>query len=396
MAFPKVTFEAAPGINAGAVPASDDWEDWTGRLHEFRLRRGRSHELDRMDAGRLTAQVDNSDRRLDPTENDDIFPMLHVRLRVGEGGYVDTYEDEYGGWEAPLFRGHVEALPMRTDPTGNVNRVELDVVDGMVLLKLADVEVDAPEEKTGFRIERLLDEAGWPTSMRDVDVGQSTLQAQTYDTDALSAIREVAATEEGTFYISADGKATFRNRHYRILNQGSVSFEFADDGANNPYVGLVPTYDESQLWNVVRVEAEGKTSQVDRDQASIDKHLKRRKRLSTIHTDEIVMLNHAEWLVWRYAEARLRFDRIDLRPPPDADWWETALSTELGTRGRVRRNLPTGGEINDEVHVERVEVTGRPKLLDVSWRLSPAVRETMWILEDATYGVLGDTTRLGF
>lgn len=386
---PGWVIEAAPGVNAADVPTDGDWEDWSDRLVEFSLRRGRNHEMDRMDVGRMTAQLRNNDRRLDPTENADIYPMMQVRIRA-------TAED----YSLPLFYGYAEQLPQRANSIGSEIRVHLDLIDGMVLLNLADTDAVAPQEGSGARIGRLLDDAGWPSGLRDIDTGQSTVQAKTYDSESvLSAIREVAETEQGIFWIDGQGRAQFRERHDRILTQNDSAATFADDGTGFPYFDPEPTFDESQLWNRIRVEAPGLTAQTAEDSASIAQHLRRKKKVESLTVDENEMLALADWLLWRYKDARLRFDRITLHPSAYPDQAETVLGTDLGSRYTLVRNYETGSTVSEDVHVERISIKASAEAIygtEVQWRLSPAARDTFWVLGDSNAGVLGETTRLAF
>lgn len=386
---PGWVIEAAPGVNAADVPTDADWEDWSDRLVEFSLRRGRNHELDRMDVGRMTAVLRNNDRRLDPTENADIYPMLQVRIRATAVDY-----------SIPLFYGYAEQLPQQANSIGSEIRVDLDLIDGMVLLNLADTASAAPQEGSGARIVRLLDDAGWPSGLRDIDTGQSVVQAKTYDSESvLSAIREVAETEQGIFWIDGQGRAQFRERHDRILTQNDSTATFADDGTGHPYFDPEPTFDESQLWNRIRVEAPGLTAQTAEDSTSIAKHLRRKKKVESLTVDENEMLALADWLLWRYKDARLRFDRITLHPSAYPDQAETVLGTDLGSRYTLVRTYETGAQVSEDVHVERMSIKASAEAIygtEVRWRLSPAARDTFWVLGDSNAGVLGETTRLAF
>lgn len=388
--FPTVTLEAAFGVDAADVPASGDWVDVSDRLIEFEVTRGRSHELDRMEVGRATILIDNKDRRFDPTEQSDVRPMLQMRLTASTDAYTHR-----------LFTGYVETLPQELSKNKGLHRVDLDLVDGMVALQLASISasnIDPAEESSGDRIGRILDAAGWPASLRDIDTGQSMVQAKVYDESALSAIREVAETEQGEFYITGDGVATFRGRHYRTLNQADVSAIFSDDGANDAYKysGIEPTFDESQLWNRVVVSADGLSDQTAEDADSISRHFRRKKSVTTLTVDINEMQALADWLIWRYKEARLRFERLSLKPQGEPAVFDTALGSEFGDRFTVRLTPQSGAQIEQDVHVERLRVSGKPKLIEVAWGLSPAARDDFWVLGDDTLSILGSTTRLSF
>jgi hypothetical protein len=93
-------------------------------------------------------------------------------------------------------------------------------------------------ERSGARIERVLDEIGWPDALRDLATGDTVhgpyLPARQ---SALDYLRQVAAGEDGLLFIGADGKVTFRDRSWQWKQ--ATSGTFSDDGAGLPYSDIV-------------------------------------------------------------------------------------------------------------------------------------------------------------
>jgi len=77
--------EAAFGSNVNVDPGS--WTDITTWVKDAKSKRGRQHFLGRFDPGTMDLQLDNRDRRFDPTNtsspyNPNVVPMTPVRLRA--------------------------------------------------------------------------------------------------------------------------------------------------------------------------------------------------------------------------------------------------------------------------------------------------------------------------
>ena len=95
--------------------------------------------------------------------------------------------------------------------------MEVHVVDAMKVLNLAKVTVDRDQETTTERIDAMLDEIDWPSSLRAIDVSETEVQAVSLvNTGVLSHIQDVAASEQGVFFIATDGTATFYDRFHTL------------------------------------------------------------------------------------------------------------------------------------------------------------------------------------
>ena len=221
----------------------------------------------------------------------DIRPMLPLRIQAT---YTTITYD--------LFNGFVEAWPATWSgvPTLGDDNVEVHVVDAMKVLNLAKVTVDREQETTGERIDAMLDEIDWPSSLRAIDVSETEVQAVSLvNTGVLSHIQDVAASEQGVFFIATDGTATFYDRFH------TITLDEADDTwgeLENNYAYVTTSYDESNLWNQVVVTAEGLTDQTADDEPSQALYggpaiAPRTLSVSTLLTTEADMLERAEALL---------------------------------------------------------------------------------------------------
>jgi len=72
MSFPTLTLEAALTTKPTETPS---WTDISDYPYEVTIRRGRQHELDRIEAGIANILLDNADRRFDPTHNGALYNL---------------------------------------------------------------------------------------------------------------------------------------------------------------------------------------------------------------------------------------------------------------------------------------------------------------------------------
>lgn len=146
MSIPTWKVEVAFGTDPLSDPGGGAWTDITAYCRGLSIRRGRTHELGRTQAGTLDLRLRNTDRRFDPSNAagpyyPNLLPMRHVRVRATVG--VTTYE---------VFRGYVEDWPQEWSPrpvkgTGDA-QVKVRAVDAFKLLNLypltrySDVVID--------------------------------------------------------------------------------------------------------------------------------------------------------------------------------------------------------------------------------------------------------------
>lgn len=94
-------------------------------------------------------------------------------------------------------------------------------------------------ERTGTRIARILDAIGWPSADRDIATGSTVCgQWLPEGRSALAQIRDLEALEQGLFFISADGKPTFRDRKWfrGATNAVTPRYTYGDGGGSEiPY-----------------------------------------------------------------------------------------------------------------------------------------------------------------
>ncbi|WP_157251032.1 hypothetical protein [Nonomuraea typhae] len=267
----------------------------------------------------------------------------------------------------------------------------------------ASDSVAAPSELTSARINRILDNASWPASLRSIATGDVTLQATTLDGNLMDELLLTNETEVGELYVTADGKVFFRNR--AAINNDSRSTTsqatFGDGGgAELPYTDLALANDDTQLVNRVIITRAGGTQQVAEDLASQAEYLVRSyTRDNLLFNNDSSALNMAQWVLSLSAQPEQRFESIEIKPGrSEADLFPQAFNRLIGDRITIRRRPPGGGSMTEQDYfirgIEHQAVPGQAWV--TRWTLqSTAAGGSFFIIGHATRGRL-DLNPLGF
>lgn len=382
----EIAFASNPGA---AVPT---YTDVSAYVRSLTTRRGRQHELDRTDSGTATLTLLNSDGRFDPTNgaspySPNVLPMR--RLRV-------TYE--YSATVYPIFSGFIESWP-QTWVGNNVGFVTLTAADGFKPLGLKTLNASYPAERSDQRITRILDDIGWSTADRSLTTGISVLTSATLENvNALQHAQTVTLTENGRFFISASGGAYFQDRHVPY-NSTISNATFGDVSTEQSYQSnLLVSYDDTQIYNDVRVTREGGVEQVAADTASSQLFYFPRTlvRSGLLSPDDNEMAAAATYLLTNYKDPSIRIESIEVVPGHDpTNLYPATLARELGDMITVKRRPPAGNTITQQSFIEGIEwnfaVNTLTKLV---WRLSAVgigfTLRSPIILDNTTAGLMPD------
>jgi hypothetical protein len=280
---PDVEISVALGQSPFAASSTLVWTDISADVlidpavggGAITFRRGRQSELGTVEAGTLSLTLQNSARKYDPSNTSSVYfpnirPMTRIRVRARypqiSGTYVTRWTGYVTAWQ-PAYPGPLQSV------------VQIRASDAFSALARAQNSVVSipPGEASNYAIRSALTNIGWP-SFTDYTFtnGSTTIAPGSYlNINALQYMQNITATEDGLFFIAANGFPTFQDRHYRI-NNATVAAVFGDNGTVNGVLSsginasvttlpLLSTAAFSPVGGVITIDSEqisytGKTS----------------------------------------------------------------------------------------------------------------------------------------
>jgi len=381
--------------NATYKLAGDILEDVTADVRSVTVRRGRSRELERYQAGAVTVDLDNTGRKYDPAAGTAITAYgASMRPRKAVTVTADG---------APIFSGVVDDWDLDYSLDGN-HVASVKCTDGFVFL--ANEEIDphtTSAQATGARIKAILDrsEIDWPAAKRDIDDGIATLQADaiggTADpkpVNALQYLQRVDQAEQGALFMSADGLLTFRDRSSLQILTTTV---FADDGSGIPFTNIEASYGSEELRNRISVARENGGTVTAVGTASVAAYGAIDFDISnSLLADDTQAQALADLILTRYEEPLLRIDAVEVVTNAlTQTQTDEVLALELGSLVEVKYTPSgIGDEINQFVRVDQIEHTIDPVQHRIKFSLSQGEAVAL-VLDSADFGIL-DTNTLGY
>lgn len=189
--------------------------DVTNRIQAARTNRGRSPLTETFNTGTASIQIADQNGDFDPTNPTSPYAGLLQPLRkITLTAVHPTTLIEY-----PVFAGYITGYQYtQSRDTGTVSYTIINAVDGFMLMNLASLTTVAGTsagELSGNRINDLLDAIAWPSGQRQIDAGQSTMQADPATArTALAALQTVASSEYGAMFMDALGNFNFKDRSF--------------------------------------------------------------------------------------------------------------------------------------------------------------------------------------
>jgi len=325
------------------------------------IRRGRNRILNKFEAGVATVILadDNGDFSAENTSSPyygKLLPLRKIRIYADydDGGGVDRYY---------LYSGYITAYNS-TYGVGveDTSKITLQCVDGFRLLNsiLISTVAGSGVQLSGARINALLDVVNFPSSQRDVNAGNSTLQADpaSSNRDLLDAIQLVESSEFGSFFIDAEGNATFLSRDTISKKADETPTVFADDGSAITYNQIEFANDDTLLVNDVTVTRLNGTSQNTFDQTSIDTFfLHSGKRDGILVQTDVEALDQARTLLVARKDTTDRIDSmtINLDDAGATSKIVAGLNLEIFDLVNVTKTVPGGSTITKELFVQGIQ-----------------------------------------
>jgi len=327
------------------------------------IRRGRNRILNKFEAGTAVVVLADDNGDFSPANISSpyygkLLPLRKIRIYADydDGGGTDRYY-LYSGY----ITSYISTYGLGVDET---SKITLQCVDGFRLLNgigISTVAGAGSPQLSGDRINTLLDVVNFPTSQRDVDSGNSTLQADpgTSDRDLLGAIQLVESSEFGGFFLSAEGNATFLSRDTISKKADETPIVFSDDGTGITYQQIEFANDDTLLVNDVTVtRLNSVVPQNVFDQTSIDTYfLHSGKRDGILVQTDAEALNQAQTLLVARKDTTDRIDSMTLNLLDSSAPTKivAGLNLEIFDLVNVTKTVPGGSTITKELFVQGVQ-----------------------------------------
>jgi hypothetical protein len=392
------------GTNILADSAADI-ANITNMVMSVSTRRGRNRILTNFEAGTATVTINDPDSDFNPQNTASpyygkLLPLRKIRI------YADTVLGATT-YRIGLFSGYINSFDTSFyQGVQQTSTVTLQCTDGFRLLNnvstgTAPVAGCTAGQLSGARINSLLDFAGFPNSLRSIDVGDSTMQADPGgNRGILQAIQTVEQSEFGAFFISRQGEA-------RFLDRTDVS-ELADVSVRNytdvptgstdlTYTNLDFAFDDQLILNDVTVTRYDDNigpalPQTATDAASIATYFTKSGQRSDILVEtDAESLDQANTLLAARKNSQIRIDSMSLNLLSGTEFEQIVnLGMDIYTLINITKTFAGGSTITRELFVQGVQHDVRPGVWNTKLLTAEPIIQA-FILDSTNQGILGNT-----
>jgi len=358
--------------------------DVTAYVRSITITRGRSRELDKFNTGTASIAFNNRDRRFDPLNTTsslypNVKPRKDVRIRTGS---------------TALYTGIIDDVNLDYDVSGD-SVASFSCADGFALLAQKVLTAHtATSQFSGARIGAVLDrtEVAWGTA-RQLDTGAQVLQADVVsdNTDALSYLQLVEASEPGFFFINRGGTAQFEDRNSAAVVSAATFTDVA--GSAIPYTNIQIQYGQENLYNRVQITRNGGTLQrSDNATSQTEYGISTLDQAGLLIDTDANAKTIADYLLGKYKDPEYRIEEITVELAAlSAANQSTVLARELTDVVEVKFTPnKTGSQIVQYGQIIGIRHDIRPDSHRVSFSLAQTDGRVAFVLDSTTFGVLDE------
>ncbi|NBP68010.1 MAG: hypothetical protein EBR30_17190 [Cytophagia bacterium] len=373
-------------LGSGVLPV-----EITDLVTKTTIRRGRSRITSKFDAGTADVVLYDQTGAWNPMNPASPYYPNLVPLRQ-----IIIYAT-YLGVDYYIFSGFITNYDTGfRQGNEDVSTVTLRCVDGTKLLAGSAVTTvsGAPAgQLSGARVDAILDAVEWPISLRNVDTGDTTLQADPGTSrTALDALNTVADSEFGGVFVNVQGEVDFVSRNNLISSPATSVYTFSDTGSNISYTNAVVAFDDTTLINDVTVTRSGGTAQNAYDQTSIDTYfLHSGNRIGILVQTDTESLNQAKGILATRKDPEIRIDSIQLNLYDDTNPNKplAGVDIELLDGITVTKTMPGATSITQPSLVNGIH----HDITKSSWNTTLFTSEPLlagFVLNSTVSGILGE------
>ena len=365
-------------------------------VNSVNIRRGRSATADEFQTGTMTLRIVDQNGDFNPQNLGSPYTGLLDPMRKV------SISATYGSVTYPMFSGFITSYTTTTPKNANdVVYTDISAVDASRLAQNAQISTvtgAVAGDLSGTRIGQILDMISWPASMRDVDAGLTTLQADPGTArTALAALQTATNSEYGAIYVDASGSWVFQDRTVTTASVAGTPTVFNDNGTDIGYFNAVWRLDDTLVFNQANITRTGGSVQTATDAASVLKYFAHTyNQQNLLMQTDAVALDYAQAYVASRAETSIRCDAIelDLYTANYNTGIIAALGLDFFDPVTITTNQPGSSTLTKTLQVFGVAHSVTPN----KWRTTFTTLEPIidgFILDSTLYGVL-DTSVLSY
>jgi len=362
--------------------------DLSDVTRQITIKRGRNIMRDTYEAGNCTVRVLDPDSYFNPQNASSPYFGYLTPLRKIRVSATTATTQQF------LFSGYVQDYRYYYPQGQETGYVDIVCSDAFRLFAMANVSTvtDATAgQTTGTRVDKILDQVDFPTSMRIIDTGSTTCQVDPATIrSSLSALQVAEFTEQGAFFIRTDGTAEFKDRSDVVGSLAATPTEF-DQTTGIPYSDLKFAFDDKLIINSATMTRVGGTTVSSSDADSIAKYFPHGMNVENLvaQTDAQVQ-DIADIYVATRKETTIRIDAmtvdlLDTDVPTD-----TIIGLDYFDNVKITNVQPDGSTIVKTLQVQGLawDITPNSMKCTVT-TLEPIVEG--FIIGSSTYGIIGQS-----
>jgi hypothetical protein len=383
--YPFIIGEGLLGFNTLADAAADTI-DISDQVNKVTIRRGYNLLQEQFQAGTATIRVIDPNGDWNPTNPASPYygKLVPLRkVRISADGYF-------------LFSGYTVAYNYTWDKEQNIGFVDIDLSDAFRLFNMSNITAvtgGTAGQTTGTRITAILDTIGFPSSMRTIAAGATTVQADPGTSrTSLQAIQNMEFSEQGAFFIAPSGNAEFLSRLAIEQKSGVNPTFFSNDGTGISYRNIVTALDDKLIINTTSItRATGGTAQTASNTASQIKYFPHSYTATDllVETDAQALDIALAYTATR-AETTLRVDSLtlDLNTDSYSAGITAALSLDFFDTIRVKNVGQDGTVIDKTLQCMGVTHDITPGTWNTTFVTSEPIIDS-FIIGSSLYGIIG-------
>jgi hypothetical protein len=370
--------------------------DVSDQVSAISTKRGRSPESDQFQTGTMNLRIVDQNGDFNPQNTAGPYygllsPMRKVSITA-----------TYGATTYPIFAGYITSYNTTTPQyTGDVSFTTITAVDAFRLAQNAQISTvtgATAGQLSGARINSILDTISWPTSQRQIDAGQTTMQADPGTArTSLGAMQTVETSEYGSIYVDRTNNFVFKDRKTATTSVNQTAVSFTDTGSGIAYNNAVWIFNDALVYNKADVTMTGGTTQNATNTASVAKYfLHSYNQQGLLMQTDAVALDYARAYCASRAETTVRCDAITLDVYTDDYTAGTIAALDLDFFDPVTITTTQPAATGTSTLTKTLQVFGVAMEIKLnSWKVTLTTLEPIidgFLLGVNNFDILGTTT----